>query len=220
MAVATVARSPRMRADASRNRERIIAAAREAILELGLEVPLDTIAQRAGVGNATVYRNFADRRELFHCVALLSMVRIADAAEAALADESDHFEALRGFIFTAADEQIGSLCSMFAEDFDHDAPDVIAARERLEKAISALIGRAQRSGQVRPDIDIGDLMVALTQLSRPIPGSMCANFRPFVRRHLQLFVDGLRTPARSTLPGHAITLEDLSTLEDLEPRHT
>lgn len=209
MAVATVERVHRMRADASRNRERIIAAAREAILELGPDVPLDTIAQRAGVGNATVYRNFADRRELFRCVTLLSMARIAEAAEAALADESDHFEALRGFIFTAADEQIGSLCSMFAEDFNKEAPDVVAARERLETATGSLIERAQRSGQVRPDIGIGDLMVALTQLSRPIPGSMCANFRPFVRRHLQLFVDGLRSPARSTLPGHAITMEDL-----------
>ena len=53
---------PRLRADASRNRARIIGAARETLVEIGAEAPLDEIARRAGVGNATLYRHFADRR--------------------------------------------------------------------------------------------------------------------------------------------------------------
>lgn len=209
MTAATVTSSPgRLRADASRNRERIIAAAREAILEDGVDVPLDTIAQRAGVGNATVYRHFVDRRELFYQVTILSMIRIADAAEAAL-DEPDAFDGVLVFIDRAVEEQVGSLCSMLAEDFDKTAAEVVAARERLEHTVGALLDRAQRSGQLRADVAIGDLMTAITQLSRPVPGSGCPNFDRFARRHLQLFIDGLRSPARSTLPGEPVTLEDL-----------
>nr|WP_211198947.1 TetR/AcrR family transcriptional regulator [Phytoactinopolyspora limicola] len=206
---ATATAGPRRRADASRNRERILDAAREAILEDGPDVPLDTIAQRAGVGNATVYRHFTDRKALLRELMLYSMTRITDAAEAALADRSDAFEVLRGFVHTAADERVGALCGMLSEDFDARQSDVIAARDRLTHAVQALMDRARESGQLRPDVAIGDLMVAVTQLGRPLPGSECAHFKRYARRHLQVFVDGLRNPARSTLPGDPITMEEL-----------
>ncbi|MFD9068694.1 TetR/AcrR family transcriptional regulator, partial [Streptomyces lasiicapitis] len=72
METATVAqrRTTRPRADALRNRERIVTAAREMFVEQGPEAPLDEIARRAGVGNATVYRHFPDRGELVHHVVL------------------------------------------------------------------------------------------------------------------------------------------------------
>lgn len=72
------------------------------------------------------------------------------------------------------------------------------------------MARARRSGQLRDDVDVGDLMVALTQLTRPLPGTACPNMDRFVHRHLQLFLDGLMAPARSGLPGTAATLQDLS----------
>ncbi|WP_431047535.1 TetR/AcrR family transcriptional regulator [Streptomyces sp. P1-3] len=207
-----------MRADALRNRERIIAAAREVLVEYGAEVPLDEIARRAGVGNATIYRHFADRRELIHHVTLSVMGRIADQAEAARAEETDAFQALRRFVHAAADERIGALCPLLSDGADRDHPDHVAARGRLEAAIEALMRSARDTGQLRADIDVGDLMVALTQLTRPLPGwgsprtgsgGGCVNFDLFVHRHLQLFLDGLMTPARSELPGSAATLEDL-----------
>jgi hypothetical protein len=52
-------------------------------------------------------------------------------------------------------------------------------------------------------------MVALSQLTRPLPGTGCLGFDRYVHRHLQLFLDGLMAPARSELPGEAVTLEDL-----------
>ena len=64
MDTATRPRAVRLRADATRNRERIVTAAREAIVELGHDVPLDEVARRAGVGNATLYRHFTDRTDL------------------------------------------------------------------------------------------------------------------------------------------------------------
>lgn len=203
-------RTARLRADASRNRERIVNAAREAIVEFGPDVPLDEVARRAGVGNATLYRHFADRTELIRQMTLSVMVRATKSAEDALAEEPDAFAALCRFVFEAAEERIGALCPMLSEAFDCEDPVVADQLQRLERSINAIMDRAQCSGLVRGDIAVGDLMVALTQLTRPLPGTGgCVAFDRFVHRHLQLFLDGLRAPARSVLVGTAATLEDL-----------
>ncbi|WP_408056416.1 TetR/AcrR family transcriptional regulator [Streptomyces mesophilus] len=200
---------PRPRADALRNRERIVAAAREMFVEFGPEVPFDEIARRAGVGNATLYRHFADRAELIREVVCSVMDRASEQAERALAEEGDAFGALRRFVHAAADERIGALCPMLAGDFDKEHPDLDEARDRIESLVEELMARARTAGQLRTDVAVGDLMVALSQLTRPLPGSGCVNFDQFVHRHLQLFLDGLQAPARSELPGTAATLEDL-----------
>lgn len=202
-------RSPRLRADATRNRERIVAAAREAFVEHGAEVPLDEVARRAGVGNATLYRHFADRAELVREVVLSVMARITERTAAAAAQESDPFEVLRRFVFESAEERVGALCPMLSEAFDGNHPAISAARDRLNCSIEDIMDRARSSGQLRPDIAVGDLMVAITQLTRPLPGTACMDMDRFVHRHLQIFLDGLRAPARSALPGAAVTLEDL-----------
>ncbi|WP_103885836.1 TetR/AcrR family transcriptional regulator [Actinacidiphila yanglinensis] len=199
----------RLRADATRNRERMVDAARETIVEFGPDFPLDEVARRAGVGNATLYRHFTDRTELIRQVALSVMARTAQRAEDALVEEPDAFSALQRFVFEAADERVGALCPMLSSAFDRAEPVVEQGRRRMENAITAIMDRAQCSGQLRGDIAVGDLMVALTQLTRPLPGTGCVGFDRFVRRHLQLFLDGLRAPARSTLEGTAATLEDL-----------
>lgn len=173
-------------------------------------VPLDEIARRAGIGNATLYRHFKDRADLITSVVLAVMERVSTAAETATAEEPDAFAALRRFVFEAADERIGALCPMLSEGFDKDLPELNASRERLDEAVRDLMARARRSGQLRDDVDVGDLMVALTQLTRPLPGTACPNMDRFVHRHLQLFLDGLMAPARSGLPGTAATLQDLS----------
>ncbi|MEO3976148.1 helix-turn-helix domain-containing protein [Streptomyces sp. CAU 1734] len=191
-----------------RNRERIVAAAREMIVEYGAGVPLDEIARRAGVGNATLYRHFADRAVLTRAVVLSVISRTAERAGEA-AGEADPFDAVRRFLHAAADEGIGALCTMLSDSFDHDHPDLWAERDRLEAAVNGLIERAQSAGRMRTDVAVGDLMVALSQLSRPLPGTGCLDIGQFVHRHIQLFADGLEAPARSRLPGRAATLEDL-----------
>ncbi|MFF5446850.1 TetR/AcrR family transcriptional regulator [Streptomyces sp. NPDC012888] len=203
------AKVPRPRADALRNRERILAAAREAFVEHGAEIALDEIARRAGVGNATLYRHFPDRAGLVHHVVLYVMGRVAAHADDALTEETDAFAALERFTHAAADERIGALCPMLSGDFDREHPELLAARTRLEEAVEALVAAGQAAGLLRTDVAVGDLMVALAQLSRPLPGSACLDADRFVHRHLQLFLDGLRAPARSELPGSAATLDDL-----------
>ncbi|MET9290388.1 TetR/AcrR family transcriptional regulator [Streptomyces sp. NPDC003077] len=199
----------RLRADAVRNRERIVTAAREAMVVYGPEVAFEEIARRAGVGNATLYRHFADRSELIHHITLSVMTRIADQAETVLAEEPDAFQALRRFAHAAVEERVGALCPLLTDEVSFDHPELRDARERLERAVAALMDAAHAGGRLRPDVAVGDLMVALSQLTRPLPGSGCADFDRFVHRHLQLFLDGLQAPARSELPGAAVTLQDL-----------
>jgi AcrR family transcriptional regulator len=206
---ATVESGHRLRADAMRNRERIIAAARDAFLEVGPEVALDAIAHRAGVGNATLYRHFADRNELILAVAVSAIDRIIAHADHVLSEEADAFEALRRFTIKAADERIGSLSAVFCGVIEPSDPRVVDARVRFEAAVDRLMDRARRAGQLRPDVERGDLLAAITQLTRPVPGTTCGQFGPFVHRHLHIFLDGLRAPARSTLPGAPVTLEGL-----------
>jgi len=200
---------PRPRADALRNRERIVTAASEMFTEFGPDVPLDEIARRAGVGNATVYRNFPDRDALVREVVCSVMDRTALAAEVALEETGDAFEALSRFVHAAADERISALCPMIQSAFDKNHPDLEAARERLEDQTAAIMERAQRAGQLRDDVGVGDLMLAVSQLSRPPAGTQCVGVDRFVHRHLQLLLDGLRAPARSDLPGTSVTMEDL-----------
>lgn len=217
--------APKGRADAARNRERIVAAAREAFVVQGPDVPLDEIARAAGIGNATLYRHFPDRDELVRAVVLAVTDRITERAQTALATldalaaprtgpesgtASDAaFEAVRGFVCGAVEERIGALCPVLSRRFNEDDPQLLEARTRLEDRTGELVRRAQEAGQLRPDIAVGDLMVALSQLTRPLPWTGSAEIGRFTDRHVQLFLDGLRAPARSELPGHAATLEDL-----------
>ncbi|MFD9068695.1 SbtR family transcriptional regulator, partial [Streptomyces lasiicapitis] len=144
----------------------------------------------------------------------------ATAIATAEADPGAAFEALRGFVHTAVDERIGALCPILSEAVDPDHPDLHAGRIRLEDAVEGLMARVRAAGQLRTDIAVGDLMVALSQLTRPLPGAGClVDFDQFVHRHLQLFLDGLMTPARSELPGHAATLEELRRdIDERRPR--
>ncbi|WP_265565628.1 TetR/AcrR family transcriptional regulator [Streptomyces hygroscopicus] len=202
-------RATRPRADALRNRERIVAAAREMFVEFGPDVPFDEIARRAGVGNATVYRNFPDRDALVREVVCSVLDRTSEVAERALAESGDAFEALEHFVHAAADERVSALCPMISSTFDQHHPDLVAARERVERLVAEIMDRARVAGRLRPDVGVGDVMVAVAQLSRPPAGTACLSADRFVHRHLQLFLDGLRAPARSELPGTAVTMEEL-----------
>lgn len=206
-------RAPKLRADATRNRERIVLAARDAFVEHGGEVPLDEIAKRAGVGNATLYRNFPDRTSLIKAVALLVKARILALAETATAEAdadggAGPFDALQRFVHATVEEKVGALCTVFGTRVDPFDPDVVEIRDRLHGAVGGLLERARAAGELRPDVDHGDLFVAMAQLSRPLPNTSCRMLDEFVHRHLQLFLDGLRAPAPSVLPGRPATFED------------
>jgi AcrR family transcriptional regulator len=214
-----VRRAARPRADAVRNRERIVAAARELFVQYGSEVAFDDIARRAGIGNATLYRHFPDRSSLVREVVVSVLDAVCEQARRATAGEGDPFDAVRRFTHAAAEMSTGALCPMLAEDFDLQHPDLLAGRGRLEESVAALIGAAQAAGRMRPDVAAGDLLVVVSQLTRPLPGSGCDSGDRFARRHLQIYLDGLEAPARSVLPGRSATLQDLREECGPLPRH-
>src|SRR5438132_12338918 len=98
-----------LRADAVRNREQVLAAAREVFVEHGADAPLDEIARRAGVGIATLYRRFPDRAALLRAVALDVLARAAHEAGTAEAEEADPFGALARYMHRALDVRISAV---------------------------------------------------------------------------------------------------------------
>ncbi|WNI19463.1 TetR/AcrR family transcriptional regulator [Actinacidiphila sp. ITFR-21] len=193
----------RTRSDALPNRERTVVAAREAFVEHGSKAPLDEIARRAGTGNATLYRHFADRRALIHDVLPYVVVRTADHAQAAAAEEADPFTALCRFAHAAADERIGALCGILVGTADHHSLDVNPRRERLKSAVERLMDKARRAGRLRDDVTVRDLIVGLSQLTRPLPGLDRPDGDDLARRRLRPFLGGLRRPAPPPANGQA-----------------
>jgi AcrR family transcriptional regulator len=201
--------TPRLRADATRNRERIVAAAQEAFIEFGADVPLDEIARRAGIGNATLYRHFPDRRDLARSVVLSVFGTMAKEAETIAVEAADAFTALEEIVHGAVEWKIGALCPMFSEWMDVDDPELLAARNRLDNVVERVFAEAQADGTLRTDVGTGDVMILASQIARPLPGTTPLQHVNFVHRYIQIVLDGLRAPQRSVLPGQPAILQDL-----------
>jgi AcrR family transcriptional regulator len=197
-----------LRADACRNRRRILAAARDALAEIGPDVPLDEIARRAGVGNATVYRRFPDRQELIRQVVVDLACALADEAEQALAEEPDGFQALRRFLHRAADQRVGAIFPLLAETVSED-DEISLTKKRMAGALEGIVAKAVAAGLLRSDVAIGDVLVVLTQFTRPWPGIDYSTVETIAHRHLELLLDGMRAPQHSALPGPSLTLTEL-----------
>ncbi|MGW3247876.1 TetR/AcrR family transcriptional regulator [Streptomyces sp. NPDC001070] len=188
-----VRRGPRTRTDAVRNRERIMAAARAVFAEVGAAAPLEEIARRAGVGSATLYRHFRDRPSLLHAVLLSVMRGIAGHAERAAAENTDAFAALERFLHDAADERLGALCGLLLDKGEQVPAELSAQCARVQTAAGRLMDNARRDGRIRADVGLDDLLVAMSLLARPLPGT---NHRDAdVHRRLDLLISGLRVPA-------------------------
>jgi AcrR family transcriptional regulator len=148
------------RADARRNYELLLAAAREVFGQHGIDAPLDDIARRAGVGNATMYRHFPDRRELIIAVYADEVTALCDRGEALLAAESPGdalFEWLGAFVAHVAAKR--ELALAITDDRGGQRSALFERwHEAMNSAASALLARAQRGGAVRSDLDERDLL--------------------------------------------------------------
>ena len=174
-----------LRADAARNREKVLRAARDAFAESGYGVPLDEIAARAQVGPGTVYRHFPTKEALFEAV-VTARVQDLVADARARADAPDPGGAFFGFLARIAAESAAK----------RDLPDAISIagslREDLSDALDLLLRRAQQAGAVRADVRTPDLIVLFKGLFASL-----ADISDPVRRDLVFAVlaDGLR-PSR------------------------
>ncbi|WP_163569095.1 TetR/AcrR family transcriptional regulator [Fodinicola feengrottensis] len=148
-----------MRADARRNRLRVLAAAEEVFAEQGLAVPLDEIARRAGVGAGTVYRHFPTKEALFEAVVAERVQGLLGDGEALLATP-DAGAAFFEF-FTRKIEQ-ASLNKALVDALELSSGyGFRGGSEQIWKVAGQLLRRAQAAGAVRPDLDLDDVWALL-----------------------------------------------------------
>jgi AcrR family transcriptional regulator len=199
-----------MRSDARRNRERLLNAAREVFVEQGVDAPLEEIAQRAGVGIATLYRRFPDRVALMRAVALHVLRQVTAEARAALAEESDAFRALARYLHRSLDVRIAAVMPVLDGQFDieHDG-ELRQARNDLTPLFEAIVQAAWGSRQLRTDIGLGDIGLMVIRLARPLPGAFPRDFDDaMAHRQLDIMLDGLRGEhARG--PAQGLSIDDV-----------
>ena len=182
-----------MRADALRNREALLRATIDLILEVGGEPTRDAIADSAGVGVGTLYRHFPDQQGLLHAVARHVLDRTIAAGEGVLATASGA-DALRRYMHLALDNDLGVVNLIYPL---LDSPDWPELRERAEKVLTTLVDDAQREGEIRPDVTAVDVGFAIIRVCRPLGVDVPTKTeREFAHRHIDVYVDGLTDPAR------------------------
>ncbi|MER6010488.1 TetR/AcrR family transcriptional regulator [Streptomyces bluensis] len=151
-----------LRADARRNRERILVAARAVFAEHGIDAPMATVARRAGVGVATLYRRFPTRDALVRAAFARQMEICARALTEALADP-DPWRGFQRLVETACAlqwEERG-FPAAFVAAFPDSTADHARDREQAERDFMTLVRRAQAAGALRADFHPSDIAVAL-----------------------------------------------------------
>lgn len=179
------------RADAVRNRERVLEAAKAVFNAGGPEASLEAVAKRAGVGIGTLYRHFPTREDLFEAVYRREVEQLSELAEQ-LKNAKDPVDALRRWLrsnveFVATKK---GMSAALALTFQSSSELAAFSMDRLTKAIGSLLDRAVAAGQMRGDISPEDLLRAFFGMCymHDQPG-----WQASVLRLLDVFVDGLRT---------------------------
>jgi AcrR family transcriptional regulator len=188
-----------LRADAERNRARILAAAGALFAERGLDVSMEQIAAASGVGVGTLYRRFADRNALIDALFEEKGKEIHGYAEEAL-KHPDPWEGLTGFM--------KAVCRSHARDrglkealmsSEHGTEAVVRTRDRLRPVTGALVQRAKDAGVLREDFETYD--VPMINFAMGFIAERTRNESPeFYERILTIIIDGLAPSRDQTTP--------------------
>jgi AcrR family transcriptional regulator len=178
------------RADAVRNRERVVAAARAVFAERGLEASVPEVAARAGVGKATVYRSFPSKE---HLIAAVVVDRLEDFEQRAreLLDEPDAWAALRDLLSEKAIEHCADRTLASAIQSGATSQLLIEARRRMWGAVEALMDRAKAQGAMRASASTEDLRVLWGGAARMLTADDVDDPDEW-RRYARLALDALR----------------------------
>ncbi|GGL35915.1 TetR/AcrR family transcriptional regulator [Nocardia jinanensis] len=208
---ATTLRTPRrLRADAARNQQRIVEAARELFADRGLEITLDDVAERAGVGVGTVYRRFANKKELIAEVFEHSLGAFADTAEDSLRDP-DPWHGLVQFVeYACRHLAVNRGFSEVILELDLDTDRFHGLRDRIKPAVAEIVARAREAGVLQPEIEPSDLFAmihmvdGLAEFAKPINPEIW-------RRYMAITLNGIRADnvARQELPVRALTDDEV-----------
>jgi AcrR family transcriptional regulator len=187
-----------LRADARRNREAVMLAAQRLFASEGLDAQMPDVAKAAKVGVGTVYRHFPTKDHLIAALAAAHFERLADSAREGLAS-SDPWEGVAGFIRSAARMQADDrgLCEVMGTR--PELMDLAAIASGLPELCEQLVKRAQRSRQLRRDLEWQDIPMIACGLGRvtqaPPPPSVGR-----WPRLVEIILDGLRAPGSERLP--------------------
>src|SRR6266478_1078050 len=179
-----------LRADARRNRERILQSARAAFADSGDAVQIDDVARHAGVGVGTVYRHFPTKQALLTELVRQTFRLFTEWARAALEAGGEPFALIEGLLRRIAETAAGDAGVQYAlaSTAGQAWTEAPAEQDELIAVIAELTGRARRAGTIRPDIeaiDIAMLICGVVSAMGPRPGFDW-------RRHLDLVIDALR----------------------------
>lgn len=190
-----------LRADARRNRERVLAAARECFAEQGAEAQMDDIARRAKLGVGTLYRHFPDKAALIETFKAERLARIAEMGEEALEAE-DPWDGFATWLWRCAEMQASDrgLCeAMAANPLPDDVHSDVAHRVGLVDVTARVIARGQAARVIRADLRAEDIPLVMCGAGATIlagQGPLGGSWR----RHLAIVLDGMRAPSNSPLP--------------------
>jgi AcrR family transcriptional regulator len=194
-----------LRSDARRNRERLVASARELFAARGVDVPVEEITDHAGLGMGTLYRHFPTKDDLVAAVLEDAFAEIGRLAEEAAAAE-DAWEGLSGFLHDALELHVqnrGVKDLLAAREHGHDA-----ARARIRRLLRTVVERAQEQGALRRDFASEDLPPIFWSTARVVQATV--DVAPdYWRRYLSFLLDGLRAEAATPPPAPPLTRAQL-----------
>jgi AcrR family transcriptional regulator len=190
---------PALRADARRNRDAVLAAARERFGECGLDCQMDDIARTAGVGVGTVYRHFPTKEDLIAALVADRFERLAERAGQALG-ERDPWPAFCDLIrhsaaVTVRDRALSEFLSWHPDLGQHEA-----VRSGLADLTAQLMANAQRAGGMREDAVIEDVPTLICGLGAVTAGASGKMPELNWERYVEIMLDGLRAPGVNKLP--------------------
>jgi AcrR family transcriptional regulator len=205
---------PRLRADARRNRDRIVAAAKALFATHGPDAPTEEIARSAGVAPGTLYRHFADREALIRAVAINNFERAFAEANAAVTEEASAWGALVRILRQSQELRL-SFRLLTAYPHVHailkKERDVEQARRHMIELLDRVVRRAQAEGTLRRDVGTGDVALAFALLAHPLAIEWTEAAQMASERCMALLLESLRAKGpHEPLPGHAIWPEDLA----------
>jgi AcrR family transcriptional regulator len=179
-----------LRADALRNRARVVAAAGAVFAEHGVDASVPDVAERAGVGKATVYRSFPTKE---HLIAAVVIERLADFERRTLArvGDPDPWGALVELLADGARRSCADRAMIDALSGENELPELAAARAALWGAVELLMDRAKAQGRMHADVRAGDLRVLWAGVARMLVADGVEDLTVW-RRYAALVANALR----------------------------
>ncbi|MEX5634262.1 TetR/AcrR family transcriptional regulator [Parafrankia sp. FMc2] len=204
----------RLRADARRNRDKIVAAAVHAFTEDGPYLPMEEIARLAGVGVGTLYRHFPDRDALIIAVVQGSLATMLARARAAMVDEPCAWDALIRSMSGSPELRLAlrlpNLFQPATTEVIRADPEIRRIRGELMAQIDTLVQAAQQEGTLRADVGTGDVVHLFSLLLQGMQKMPRELGEVVYERSCAIVLDGLRTRRGPLLPGGPLTLRDIT----------